>query len=98
MKNKKEKVQNKKEICGLCKKYILIGSDSYCHLIDYKEGKFFVEGFYHNPCYNEMLGKAKNLKKVQNVALNLFEKLGLTKENINDFYIKNMKGGMTKNV
>lgn len=70
------KARNKgKEICGICRGYIILDIDNYCHLEDYKNGKFFTEGFYHNSCYIEALGKGIKHKQIQDMAISLLEKL-----------------------
>ena len=54
MMTKKKKTENK-IFCLLCKGSIDIEIDTYCHLIDYKEGKFYTDGYYHTKCYNEKI-------------------------------------------
>jgi len=49
------KSTNNNPSCMICGKEIHLKTDSYINLIDYKDGKFFGEGFYHNPCYNNAL-------------------------------------------
>ena len=59
-----------KKICKLCNKEIT-KEDDYVRLTDYKKGKFFMEGYYHNSCYHAqiqnavMLNKEKILKQVK---------------------------------
>lgn len=67
------------EICGLCKKQINTKTDDFCHLIDYKKGKFLMEGFYHKICWVESLRQnramkhyAMNTLRRANVMLNQF--------------------------
>lgn len=45
---------NKIKVCSICKKEIK-RNDNYCHLIDYKTGKFFAEGYYHTLCYTDKI-------------------------------------------
>lgn len=52
-----------KEICGLCRNQIDTKKDNFTHIIDYKEGLFFKEGFYHNRCYNEAISERKGIAK-----------------------------------
>lgn len=48
--------------CCICQQSINLEKDSYVHLIDYKKGKFFVEGYYHNKCWNEKFNVARQVK------------------------------------
>lgn len=56
-------VRDKFEICGLCKRKINLRKDNYVQLTDFKEGEFYMEGFYHKDCYNENLTRAKTMKR-----------------------------------
>jgi len=57
-----KKKEKRIEKCMICFLPINIDKDSYVHLIDYKLGKFYIEGYYHNKCWNEKIDVAKQLK------------------------------------
>lgn len=59
--------------CGLCKKKI-DKKESYVKVTDYKEGEFYMEGFYHNKCYNDRIKNAENMKTkaLMGVAMGMF--------------------------
>lgn len=71
----------KLKICEICNKEIK-PNDNYCHLIDYKQGKFFCEGYYHTPCYNNQLrGLNPKQQEIQKKALDMLGNLkGMLKE------------------
>ena len=50
---------------------INLKKDNYCHLIDYKKGKFFLEGHYHTKCYND---RVKGDPKMKALAMGLLGK------------------------
>ena len=45
------------KVCKICLKEIS-NQDDYIRITDYKEGKFFLEGFYHNQCYQNKIKSA----------------------------------------
>jgi len=59
------------KMCRICLLGISLKKDSYIHLIDYKNGEFFIEGYYHNKCYNERI---RGNKKMQDMALRMLNK------------------------
>ena len=60
-------------ICSICFKEIK-EKDSYVHVIDYKEGELYKEGYYHNSCYNESLGRGRLRLDLQKAAASLLVK------------------------
>ncbi len=58
------KKKKKIELCKLCGNKIYLEKDSYVHMIDYKSGKFHMEGYYHNPCWHSVLHK-QTLEKIK---------------------------------
>ena len=46
--------------CKLCEGIIILEIDSYVKVEDFKEGKFFSVGYFHNKCYNDALGDKRN--------------------------------------
>ncbi len=58
------------KICLICQIEIK-KKDNYCHLIDYKSGEFFMEGFYHTLCYNNQI---KGLNPQQKMVASLLDK------------------------
>lgn len=68
----------KLKVCNLCKKEIL-DKDNYVRITDYKEGKFFLEGFYHTLCYaNQIKGLNPQQQQAQgmlNQAKQLLERV-----------------------
>lgn len=66
-------MKSKKEACRLCKKAINLLKDNYVILEDYKEGKFFDKGFYHNKCFLDAQNrKSTKTKVLEKMAYNLF--------------------------
>ena len=57
----------KNKVCQLCMLGIL-PNDNYCRLTDYKEGKFFMENYYHNSCFKKRLEAGNELKEAKNIA------------------------------
>lgn len=43
------------KICMICNKLINLSKDDFIHMIDYKSGKFEMEGYYHNRCWHDKL-------------------------------------------
>lgn len=69
------------KICGLCKREINLKKDNYCHLEDYKAGKFFGEGWYHIQCYNDNLNAQKQMKdKAMGILNKAAEMIGYKEE------------------
>ena len=65
-------MKQKKETCRLCKKTINLLKDNYVILEDYKEGKFFDRGFYHNKCFLDRQNqKSHKIKTLESMAYNL---------------------------
>ena len=67
-------VKLKVETCMICHLGIDTSKESYVHLIDYKEGQFFTEGFYHNKCYVQRISGGERQKKLMGMANKLFKK------------------------
>ena len=70
----------KNKICLICLKSINVDKDSYVHLIDYREGKFDIEGFYHNKCWHDKFSGKEDVQKAKLMLNNLMgqlEKTGL---------------------
>ncbi len=78
----------KTEICGLCKMKIFLYKDNYIRLTDFKEGKFFMEGFYHSKCYNDQIKGGKEMKAMKRMAIGLF---GRTNKMLDDAGYKGEK-------
>ena len=58
--------------CVICKNPINTKKDSYCHLIDYNRGQFFMECFYHTKCYNDQIkGQNPDQKAMKVFALKM---------------------------
>jgi len=67
---------SKIKICVICKKEIKT-KDNYCRLTDYKQGKFFLENYYHTLCYNNQIqGLNPEQKKIKKVALGMLQRAG----------------------
>ena len=66
------------KICKLCNKKIEMKKDSYVRLTDYKEGKFLMEGYYHNACYHAQIQNAVmfNKRKLLSHMKGMFPGLG----------------------
>ena len=80
-------MKTKTEMCMLCKKPINLEKDNYAHLIDYKQGKFFTEGYYHNVCWNETFNTAAQMKtKAFNFLENAERMLGFKKEKVYEIH------------
>lgn len=45
--------------CNLCHEEINLSKDNYVKVTDYKRGNFFMENYYHNKCYNDVLAEIK---------------------------------------
>lgn len=57
--------------CGICLLGIHLPTQNYCMLVDYKEGKEFMKGYYHTQCYNERVsGGSKEMKETARSLLN----------------------------
>jgi hypothetical protein len=64
----------KNKICNICKKNIK-AKDNFCRLTDYKDGKFFKEGFYHTLCYvNQIKHTNPSQVQVRQLITNLAER------------------------
>jgi hypothetical protein len=68
-----------KETCSLCQGEINIKKDNFCHLIDYRKGKFIGEGFYHIICWNNNLKKNKEAKQM---AFDLLKRANTMMDNL----------------
>jgi len=80
-------MKNKTEMCLLCKRPINLDKDSYAHLIDYKEGRFFTEGYYHNVCWKEAFNTAGQMKsRVANLIGHAEKMMGIKKEKVYDLH------------
>lgn len=66
-------MKTKLKVCGLCKRKIE-DKDNYVRLTDYKEGDFFMEGFFHTNCFNER-DKAKAKMIMQKAGKLVFSQL-----------------------
>ncbi len=58
------------KICKICNEEIK-AKDNYLRLTDYHLGKFFMEGFYHTPCFNKQI---KGVNPQQKVAMKMLDK------------------------
>lgn len=65
--------------CGICFQAINLEEDSYIHLIDYFQGKFKMEGYYHNQCYNN---KIKIPAQANFMAMGLLKRANKMMDNI----------------
>lgn len=72
MKEKENK--NSVETCNICKRMIFLKTDNYIRVTDYKLGKFFSEGFYHNSCYHRALGNSEDLQMMKQQTMTLLSK------------------------
>ena len=71
----KQKKEAEDNICIFCKRLIYFKVDNYVRLTDYKEGKFFMEGFYHTTCYNNQIkGMNPEQTKMKKVALGMLQR------------------------
>jgi len=66
----------KTKICKICNKEIH-KNDNYIRLTDYKLGKFFDEGFYHNKCWHDRLNNVitRNQEKLKKMLPKIMERL-----------------------
>jgi len=62
------------EICVVCRMMINTKRDNFINLIDYKQGKFFAEGFYHTQCYNDKIKGGEDMKKMKAMTFGLLKK------------------------
>ncbi|MEX0594856.1 MAG: hypothetical protein WD512_00015 [Candidatus Paceibacterota bacterium] len=64
------------EICKLCQRDINLSKDHYVEVIDYKNGKFFMKGYYHNKCYNDRINGSPALrtKIIEAMSIDLYKK------------------------
>jgi len=69
------KSKDKTKQCQLCRLPINITKDDYCQLIDFHNGKFFGEGFYHTKCYNERLRGTEESKALRKAAWGMLNKV-----------------------
>ena len=46
------------KVCGICKNLIYLKKDTYVHMIDYFEGKFHSESYFHNKCNHDKIDNA----------------------------------------
>lgn len=49
------KLPNEFKFCKICMGKIMLSKDSYVHVVDFKLGEFFTEGYYHNNCWHRAL-------------------------------------------
>ena len=66
----------KKAVCSICRISIDLTKDSYVHLIDYREGKFEMEGLYHNKCWQDRFSGKKDVAEAKSMLMNLLNGLG----------------------
>ena len=52
------------KICMLCQKKIRLNKDNYVKVEDYRLGKFYTGGYYHNKCYLDRINKSTPMQKV----------------------------------
>jgi hypothetical protein len=85
---KVKKKEPRIEKCMLCFKPINLDIDNYVNLIDYLQGKYYGEGFYHNTCYHEAISKRTSM---QNVAMGLVKRTHKMLDNLEgkkeEFYV-----------
>jgi hypothetical protein len=85
-----------RQVCGLCKQIIYLTIDDYCNLRDFKSGKFYTEGYYHNKCYRESLLRVKDFEKFKQALLKIFNKnkINTTQFTVSNELVSNeLKGG-----
>jgi len=63
-----------KKVCKICQKEIL-EKDNYVRITDYKEGKFFMEEFYHTLCYTNQIKGVNPQQKMAAGMLNQAKQL-----------------------
>jgi len=63
-----------KKQCKICEGFIDLEKDNYVVVTDYKEGSFYMEGYYHNLCYHKALHK-KTLNTLQFNFLNKLKQI-----------------------
>lgn len=56
------------EPCGICTKIINLEKENYVKLEDYKEGKFYMEEYYHNTCWHNSMHKQTIAKLKQGIS------------------------------
>lgn len=56
-----------KPICNICNREIE-EKDNYVKLTDYKDGEFYMEGFYHTQCYNQQVRGVNPEQKAMKMA------------------------------
>ena len=64
--------------CKICQLGIDTDVESYVNLIDYKFGKFLMEGYYHNDCYRDKITMGQEQKKTLGMAKAILSKLSKT--------------------
>jgi len=71
------------ETCKLCKLGIETKKDNFVQLIDYRLGKFLMEGFYHTKCFTDNINASKQMKEKTMKLLNSAGKLiGMKEEEV----------------
>ena len=61
--------------CKICQLGIDTDVESYVHLVDYKFGKFLMEGYYHNDCYRNKITMGQEQKKTLQMAKRMLGKV-----------------------
>lgn len=75
----------KTQTCKLCFREIDLSKENYVQLIDFKEGKFFMEGFFHTNCYTQKITQhSKTMDKARGILDKAGRMLGFKDETIVD--------------
>lgn len=69
--------KDKLKTCIICKELIHLEVESYAKLTDYKEGKFYSEGYYHNRCFREQWKKAQEQTHLMKRVHLMLDKFGV---------------------
>lgn len=75
-KNKEQPKETNECVCGICNRIIFRKVDNYCNLLDYFNGKFVQEGYYHTKCYNDKIKGNAELDSMKKKAMALLNKAG----------------------
>lgn len=73
---KKKQIENTSCICKICNKIIFTNVENYCHLEDFRKGKFYMDGYYHTKCFNDKIKGSAELNSMKKQTMALLKKAG----------------------